>query len=156
MLTLEKILIPVDFSDSSNLALVYGATLVLEHGSKLVLLAVVEQERPDMIGLDDRLGVIQKWEQEHSAKTREQLNAIKDERMLQNLEPELIVKVGNAAEEIMKAAAEEEVNLIIIGAHGESGFKKGWLGSTAYEVVRKAPCPVLTVKSQQGRGFVIQ
>ena len=44
MLTLEKILIPVDFSDSSNLALVYGATLVLEHGSKLVLLAVVEQE----------------------------------------------------------------------------------------------------------------
>ncbi|MDP7421357.1 MAG: universal stress protein [bacterium] len=153
MLTLEKILIPIDFSDSATLALKYGATLVLEHGSKLYLLAIVEEEKPDMVGLEDRLGVIQKWARENSEKTREQLEALSNE-MLRDLDPVTIVRVGNAADEIMKVAQDEKINLIVLGAHGKSGYKKEWLGETAYHVVRKAPCPVLTVKPQQGSGFI--
>ena len=152
MFTLEKILIPVDFSDSSKLALAYGATLVLEHGAKLYLLAVVEEEKPDMIGLEDRLGVFKKWAEEHSEKAQQQLEGLRDE-MERDLDTQLMVSIGNASNEIMRVAQEEEVNLIVMGAHGKGGFQAGWLGGTAYNVVRKAPCPVLTVKPQ-GRGFI--
>jgi nucleotide-binding universal stress UspA family protein len=63
------------------------------------------------------------------------------------------VKGGLVHEAIIDYARENEVSLIVIGAHGKSGFIDSWLGGTCYEIARKAPCAVLTVKPE-AKGFV--
>jgi nucleotide-binding universal stress UspA family protein len=57
-----------------------------------------------------------------------------------------LVRSGVADAEIVNTARDEQVELIVIGTHGFSGFKHLLLGSTAERVVRDAPCPVLTVR----------
>jgi nucleotide-binding universal stress UspA family protein len=60
---------------------------------------------------------------------------------------ELVVTMGAPAQEIVRVATEQHVDLIVIGAHGRTGFSSLLLGSVAEQVGRVAPCPVLTVRS---------
>jgi len=55
---------------------------------------------------------------------------------------------GNAADEIVRTAGEEEIDLIVIATHGRTGLDRLIFGSVAEKVVRLAPCPVLTVASR--------
>jgi nucleotide-binding universal stress UspA family protein len=57
------------------------------------------------------------------------------------------VAVGTPAEEILRVAREEKVDLIVMGTHGRTGLRHLLLGSVAEEVTRHAPCPVFTVRS---------
>jgi universal stress protein A len=57
-----------------------------------------------------------------------------------------VVKVGVAWEEIVRLAAEEHANMIVMGTQGRSGLERLLLGSVAERVIRRAPCPVLTVR----------
>lgn len=57
------------------------------------------------------------------------------------------VGVGKPAEEIVRLARDEAVDLIVMGTHGRSGFRHVLLGSVAETVMRTAPCPVFTVKA---------
>ena len=61
---------------------------------------------------------------------------------------ETLVRSGVAFDEIVKVARELKVDLIILSTHGHTGLKHGFLGSTAENVVRRAPCPVLVVREQ--------
>ena len=54
--------------------------------------------------------------------------------------------LGSAADEIVRLAAEENVNMIVIGSHGRTGLTRVLMGSVAESVTRKATCPVLTLK----------
>jgi nucleotide-binding universal stress UspA family protein len=56
---------------------------------------------------------------------------------------------GDAAAEILRLAAETHCDLIVMGTHGRTWLSRMLMGSVAEQVVRKAPCPVLTVKTQQ-------
>jgi universal stress protein A len=58
------------------------------------------------------------------------------------------VGVGKPAEEILRVACEEAVNLIAMGTHGHTGLRHLLLGSVAEEVTRHAPCPVFTIRRQ--------
>jgi nucleotide-binding universal stress UspA family protein len=60
---------------------------------------------------------------------------------------EYVVADGLAAEEIVRAAADRHCDLIVMATHGRSGLGRLMLGSVAEEVMRKAPCPVLTLKA---------
>jgi len=83
------------------------------------------------------------------------------ERMLQQIpEPSVVVqsitravRVGAAFMEIIEYAQSQQIDLIVIGTHGRSGFAHILMGSVAERVVRKAPCPVLSVKPE-GHQFV--
>ena len=57
---------------------------------------------------------------------------------------------GRASEEIVRTARETKASLIVIGTHGHTGISHVLLGSTAERVVRKAPCPVLTLRPDAG------
>jgi nucleotide-binding universal stress UspA family protein len=63
-----------------------------------------------------------------------------------------IIKTGKPFIEIIETATEEDVDLIIIATHGHSGVEHILFGSTAEKVVRKAPCPVLTLR-EPAKGF---
>jgi universal stress protein A len=148
MITINKILVPVDFSEGSKLALRYAATFASEYGAQIHLLNVIEEEALHPGNMDDPLGTNEKWEKEN-------LKALNDfvPEKFNDLDIIKKVKGGLVYESIIQYAAEEGANLIIIGAHGKSGYIDSWLGGNSYEISRKAPCAVLTVKPD-GKGFV--
>lgn len=63
-------------------------------------------------------------------------------------EGKIVARVGEPGPEIIDYARNEKIDLIVLGTHGRSGFKRLWIGSVAEKVVRSARCPVLTVRSQ--------
>jgi nucleotide-binding universal stress UspA family protein len=63
-------------------------------------------------------------------------------------EGKIAARVGEPAKEIIDYAENNNIDLIVLGTHGRSGFKRLWIGSVAEEVVRSSQCPVLTVRSK--------
>ncbi len=60
-----------------------------------------------------------------------------------------VVRNGTACHEIVRAAEEGNVDLIILGDHGRTGLARAFMGSTAEQVVRHAPCPVLVILAHE-------
>lgn len=151
MIDIKKVLVPIDFSEGSKLALRYAATFAAEYGTQIHLLNVIEEEALHAGHLgDDALNTANKWEKENMARLKDFIpSKINDFDLIKT------VKGGLIYETIIDYAKEEEVNLIIMGAHGKSGYIDAWLGGTTYEIARKAPCAVLTVKPT-GKGFVVE
>ena len=75
-----------------------------------------------------------------------QLSLIAEELRSKGLSADPLLRSGNPFEEIVNAAKELGVGLIVIGSHGYTGLERLLLGSTADRVVQYAPCPVLVVK----------
>ena len=59
------------------------------------------------------------------------------------------MRIGRSADEIINVAKEKDADLIIMSTHGYTGLKHAFLGSTTENVVRYAPCPVLTVRLKE-------
>ncbi len=81
---------------------------------------------------------------EFEAETRRRLEAIAQEKLAE-VSHEVFVASGNAAPEILNLAAEQHIDLIVMGTHGRKGVSHFFLGSVAQRVVRESPVPVLTI-----------
>jgi nucleotide-binding universal stress UspA family protein len=154
MIKLKKILYPTDFSESSLEALKYGISFAKEYGAKLTVMHVVNEQifseglsLPRVVSMED-------VEREMVAEAERQLKVIIPLEDRAGLDWEVVIKKGNPFLEIIRYAHEQDADLIIIGTHGRSGIEHIIFGSTAERVVRKAPCPVLSVKPSQ-REFVM-
>jgi nucleotide-binding universal stress UspA family protein len=145
---LNKILVPVDFSGFSTKALDYALAFADQFDSHLLLLHVVEPavypESSLLVAsaLDDlNCDLVQVAQQK--------LSELRRDRIGERVPSELLVRLGGTFTEIVDAAAELDVDLIILATHGYTGLKHVLLGSTAERVVRHAPCPVLTVRDPE-------
>lgn len=135
----RSILVPTDFSPTSDAALHYAAQMALTLGAHLYLVHV-----PGKTGEHFEANFPHgRFETE----TRERLSSFLAAEELERLRPEYAVRVGAAAEEIVRYADACDVDLIIMGTHGRSGIAHVLLGSVAEQVVRAAPCPVLLVRA---------
>jgi nucleotide-binding universal stress UspA family protein len=146
MIKLKKILYPTDFSESSLEALKYAVAFARDFKAHLVLMHVVN-EAIFSEGLSlPRTGAPEDLENEMRAEAARQLKTIipADERA--TLDWETVILRGMPFLEIIRYATANAVDLIVIGTHGRSGVEHIIFGSTAEKVVRKAPCPVLSVK----------
>ena len=140
MLDLKTILHPTDFSNTSECAFRLACSLARDHGARLVLLHVVELPAPAYGEGTAPVTVIQiSLEAE-----REALDHI---QAPQGVSMDRMLLEGDAAYEILRIAKESEADLIVLGTHGRTGLGRFLLGSVAEQVLRRAPCPVLTVKS---------
>ncbi len=144
-LTIKKILVPIDFSDVSSSALRYGASLADEYGANLVVLTVADDDSSWVVDLSDRVHVKERWREE---KVKEGERLLEDfcRAVLGERDYEKAVAVGDPANEIITCCSKEKADMLIIGAHGNTGVVSDWLGGVAYTVSKKAPCPVLMVK----------
>jgi len=142
----KNILCPVDFSDCSTKAFYRAVGYCQLFNAKLTVLSVREggpvsfyedisagREALDVLrqGLVKRLDVLQ-----------EEGKITRDERDRIFLE----TRNGKPFEEILRFALDARNDLIVMGTHGNTGFKHLFMGSQAERVVRRAPCDVLTVK----------
>jgi len=140
---LDHILVPTDFSDQSQLALEYAASLREKFPAHVTLLHVIEP----FLGYGTELSIIPPnvdIDREGAAENR-----LKELAAAFDGEPPVktLCLRGQPWRMICDWAGENKVDLIIMPTHGYSGLLHLWLGSVAERVVQKAPCPVLTVRA---------
>lgn len=146
MISIRRILVPTDFSDCATKAVRYAAELAEKLGAELVLLHVV----PDtVLALPDavmpapaplsELNVLMEAGKSGLANL---VAALK----LEGHSPRQEVRIGAPEHEIPAAAKDLGADLVCVGTHGREGLSRVFLGSVAEQLVRHAPCPVLTVR----------
>jgi nucleotide-binding universal stress UspA family protein len=138
MSAVKGILVPSDFSETSDAALTYAVTMAQAFGARLYLLHV-----PGKTGenLETNFPVGR-----FETTAREKLDAVLTPEEIERLRPEYVMRIGVPAEEIVRYADARDVDLIVMGTHGRSGVAHLLMGSVAEHVVRAAPCPVLLVR----------
>jgi nucleotide-binding universal stress UspA family protein len=142
---MKKVLVPTDFSDSARHALTYGVSFAKEYGAELVLLHVVENIT---VGYASDLFPVPMAEvfQEISGYARTELAKLGQEARGRGLAVQEQVVQGKPSNEIIRFASENAVDMIVLGTHGKGMLDQALFGSTTERVVRRAPCPVLTVR----------
>jgi nucleotide-binding universal stress UspA family protein len=146
MIDLHRILVPTDFSKFSEVALTYAAALAEKFGAELFLLHVVQDLAvfiPDAVAVVP--APVAPVEQLATA-ARNALDRLVQEQLLGQLPIHPEVREGTPFYEIIRFAREANIDLIVMGTHGHTGLVHVLLGSVTERVVRKAPCPVLTVR----------
>jgi universal stress protein A len=142
---LNRILVPVDFSDSSRKALQYAVSFARLFKAEILLLHVVQSLPAAMPGLVGE-GVIQ------GAELREEGTkhlALWCKTVKEQVPAVARIEDGNPAEVIARVARDSESDMIIVATHGRTGLERLLLGGTSKKVVRVAPCPVLVVREQE-------
>lgn len=146
LVQIRSILVPIDFSDTSEKALRYAVRMADQFGSKITLLNVVQPvATPDFAYYPLML---------ETDKARDAAKARLDTLCRKLIVPSrlierTVVRYGTPFTEITAAAKSLKVDLIILTTHGYTGLKHVLMGSTAERVVRHAPCPVLTVREKE-------
>jgi universal stress protein A len=140
---MRNVLVPIDFSDVSEAALAYARTLARTFGARLHVLHVMENDflRPMASNPHTHTEAISRQVSDKlTDEDRDLLRAVA-----------VLSKSDAPAEEIVKYANAEEIDLIVMGTHGRKGVAHLFVGSVAEHVVRAAPCPVLAVRLPQRR-----
>lgn len=149
MVAIKKILCPIDFSDPSYFALETANGLALQYSSELFIQNVAPPI-PTTVPIEQFNYEMYEIKQIEEAKKL--LKKVIDERVSKKLRVRPIVVPGDPQEEIVKIAAKEHVDVIVIATHGRTGWKHIIFGSVAEIVIRLAPCPVLVLQVPHRKG----
>jgi nucleotide-binding universal stress UspA family protein len=143
MIALKNILVPSDFSECSAAALRYGLELARVFDARVHLIHVVQdpytqpwaaEAFPVAIG-----DLLQQWQEESAKRLAESVPEADRHRVTS------LCMVAQPVGEILRYATANDIDLIVMGTHGRGAMAHMLLGSVAERVVRRAPCPVLTV-----------
>ena len=153
MIQLTRILLPTDFSEFSSEATNYACALAGQFDAELHLLHVLEVHQSATPDFAVGLALPSRIEESREAAERALENVL-DVKWEEGREVVKALAEGAPFLEIVRYAKRHEVDLIVMGTHGRSGLVHVLVGSVAEKVVRKAPCPVLTVRPE-GHQFVM-
>jgi nucleotide-binding universal stress UspA family protein len=140
MLSIRTILHPTDFSAYSDYAFRLACSLARDYGARLTVLHVAE---PAMAFAAE--GVLMLPSVAEPQMLRERLDQLQPADPKVQVEHRLVE--GDAATEILQVAEATKCDMIVLGTHGRTGLGRFLMGSVAEQVVRRARCPVLTVKT---------
>ena len=133
-----KILLAYDGSDASKKALKKALEITSKEEGELAILSVTEPVCPVSI-TDKECSLL---DSSLRAETKNLLDKIKGEVAKEPVQVKTVVKEGRPAEEIIKYAKENKIDLVVIGSHGRHGAKKFFLGSVSLRVAEHSPCSV--------------
>ncbi len=148
MLSIKKILVPTDGSETSLESLKYVSSFAGKFEISVYLLAVISPHHSiydvyaQHITLAHREAEIAKLVEENIAKTA------KKAKEMGLTDIKVITNVGEPYKKIIELAEEEKIDLIVIGTHGHKRLTHFLLGSVTEKVIRTAPCPVLVVRQR--------
>jgi nucleotide-binding universal stress UspA family protein len=139
----QRLLVPVDFSDSSARALRHAVKLAAESGGSLTIVHVVPSDYGWLgIGRDESCNLDRSLQRQAA----ERLRAFADEHIGDNVAADLEVRMGQPAKEIVAAARESKCDSIVLSTRGLTGLDRYLIGSVADRVARLAPCPVILIR----------
>ena len=145
MIEFRNILCPIDLSDASVRPLAYAAAVARWYKSRLTVLHTVPTFDPMQVrsgSLGDPVRIVQPMPREQ---VLEELRVALSSTHTATLEVTLAAEVGDDVTTIVDQAVTMPADLLVMGTHGRSGFDRFLLGSVTEKVLRKAPCPILTV-----------
>ena len=146
-LRFKKILAPVDFSPASQNGLKHALRFAQSFGAELTLLHVLEPTpAANFVAIP---GAVPFPETDFSKAEKDLRSLAASVRHDGTEKPRWKVRAGLPSHEIVEAAKEGDIDLIVIATHGYTGWKHFCIGSTAERVVRAAPCPVLVVREKE-------
>ncbi|MGY5144448.1 MAG: universal stress protein [Candidatus Nitrosopumilus sp. bin_32a] len=141
---IKNILVPYDFTNFGDLAFNEALEIAKKFDSKVTLLTVIGSDI-DTSGMS--WARAQEAHDEAENKAKENLGKIQNSNIVENIPISVEIKHNpSTADGIISFAENNKTDLIVMGSHGRSGFKKLVLGSVASEVVTKSHCRVLIVK----------
>jgi nucleotide-binding universal stress UspA family protein len=142
----NKILVPIDFSEQSLIALEQSYNLAREYHAEITLLNVIEEG-----------GMLAKFfsNQQHDdlkKKVQDQLDALAiDVEKKSEVKVNVIIAKGSTYDKIAEVAEMINATIIVMGTNGDQGLKKKFIGSNALRVVRESTVPVITIKGKHHR-----
>ncbi|MEQ9443764.1 MAG: universal stress protein [Cyclobacteriaceae bacterium] len=148
---MKSILVPTDFSDQATYALDMAAAIARKSGANVQLLNVVEAPHGSsfsamgevtMPDASDNMYFVQMVDA-----SKKKFDALAEGGKYADIKLEGLVEVGHPFEHISRTIAEHQVDLVVMGTQGTSGMEEIFVGSNTEKVVRRAKCPVLTVKT---------
>jgi nucleotide-binding universal stress UspA family protein len=146
-MNLKRILVPTDFSECSDAALRYGLELARKFGASLHLLHVIQDPATQPWAAEGfavpLLDAVEQWRKDAQARLEKSVPDADRAKAIFSCD------VASPFPEILRYAAANDIDLIVMGTHGRGGVSHLLLGSIAEKVVRRAPCPVLTVRYPQ-------
>ncbi|MEW6584773.1 MAG: universal stress protein [Nitrospirota bacterium] len=148
MMEIKSILFPTDFSEGSAQALQYAVEMAKRFGSKLYIVHIIYDMAKATGWYVPHTSVEQMYKDIREGAKKE-LERFGVEELAGFKDIERTVITGVPHDEIVNYAREKKVDIIIMGTHGRKGLDRILFGSTAANVVRYAPCPVLTVRLPQ-------
>ena len=144
-MVVKKILFPTDFSETATYAWEHAATFAKEFDAEVLLLHVQIPLHPTA----EAYLTGEQWKRFYEETSKEAVSHM--EKLIQDSglksgQAKASLRTGIAFEQIVKAARDVAADLVVMGTHGRTGLAHALIGSVAEKVVRKAPCPVLTVR----------
>lgn len=149
MITFKKILCPTDFSQPALEALKTAVDLARHFTAELWVMHVIPPVPPPAPVADTSFGLsfdLPLYQQELTASSEKALSDLMAQQVPEELGAHPLLAPGDPAQEIIRAAEDQAIELIVIATHGHTGWGRLIFGSVTEKVVRLAPCPVLTIK----------
>jgi nucleotide-binding universal stress UspA family protein len=144
MKQVKKILFPIDFAENYDTLLPWVSTFVEKFDATLYVVFVA-QDLSSYSTFYVPHGNIQSFQEEAVASATKRMAAVLKEHFSSFPKLETKVLTGAPAEKILEVAKKENIDLIIMGAHGRKGLERVFFGSVADKVVTAALCPVMTI-----------
>jgi nucleotide-binding universal stress UspA family protein len=141
LISLKNILVATDFSEYSQAALTVAANFARRHEAKLWVTHVVPPHPRLAIPVE---AMPARFDAERAAAEKD-LASLGWRLLVEGVRHELVLEQGELWPILSDIVASQDIGLIVLGTHGRGGVSKLLLGSEAEEIVRLAPCPVLTV-----------
>ncbi len=155
---IKKILYATDRSENARYAFGYAMSLANRYGAGITILHVLEDVSPFADSLVINIMGEKKWGELRNANEQKVIDTIKErltnfcEEVSRDLPEcpfitdEILVKVGNPAEEILKQVGKRDFDMVVMGAHGQGFIEDAIMGSVSRRVVRRCKKPVLVIR----------
>lgn len=146
---IERVLFPTDFSAFSAQALRHALALTRKFKARLKVIHVI----PQIMQAGESMYVTAPWllTPEARKEVEEQMRRFMSPAREAHLDYEVEVCEGDPWREILGAAEKMKADLVVMGTHGRGGLERLFLGSVAEKLIRRLPCPVLTLSHEEGR-----
>jgi nucleotide-binding universal stress UspA family protein len=141
---LSKIIAPTDLSNLSQSALRYAMQLALEQGAEVIVYNVISEDG-EWFDKNDELNPVKALVPQQRQRLADFVKESCAE-FLDQLKVKEVVEVGVPYRDIVRKAADERADLIVMSTHGRTGLEQVMLGSVTAKVVARASCPVLSLR----------
>ena len=142
MISIRRILVPVDFSEPSQSAVDYGLSLALQFNSRLVLAHIVPSSTALIYTFPTESFAFEKEQAKYARSTLPDLIPVEHR---DRVDLQTVVKVGEVRSELLSIVKDEKIDLVVMGTHGRNAFERFLLGSLTERMLRKLNVPILTV-----------
>ncbi len=147
MAEIKKILFATDFSENSKWAFTYALSFARKYDATLYILHVIQPPSyPLGMYAEISFDAMDEFSRNMGRAAEKEMKNLREAELGDFTNYEILIITGTPFLEIIKTAREKEVDLIVLGTHGRTGLDHVLFGSTAEKVVRKASCPVLSVR----------